>query len=187
MRILLLTMTFVIAGVLRLPAQKAGVELKIAIPNAAINGPEERRRPLTYDTSGKRPFYVLLTNKSDKEQRFWEDWNSWGYRNLYFELTDSKGKTWLSKRGIMSWNMNAPSWFSLLPNETHVFAVTFPDNWENLPKVERPPTVVTMRAMYEISPDPGSASSSVPQSTVYHIWIGKVISDPLKVDLYDPK
>jgi hypothetical protein len=175
-----LTLVFIVAAS-SLRADASDLELKLAIPNVAINGPATRGRPLVYDSSGKRPFYILLTNKSSIDQRLWESWNSWGYHNLSIEFTDSSNKTWIAKRGRHAWPMNGPSWFVLAPRETHVFSVTFPDDWEDLPKVDDGPVSVTVRAIYEISPFPDS------QTKLNKIWIGKVISEPLKVDLYNPK
>jgi len=152
-----------------------------------------RERSITYDKAGRNPFdavYVLLTNKSGVTQHLWEEWNSWGYHNLNFEVTDSTGRTWMIKRALRAWTMNGPTWFPLDPGETHVFAVTFPDDWEDLPKVDRlSDTYVTIRAIYEIPPDPMVEKNGVRTMDTTRkdngVWIGKAISNPVKVRLLD--
>jgi hypothetical protein len=176
------TLLLVVASVCSVYAGSSDFELGFAIPKVLTNGPNgPTAHVVTYDTADKHPVYVLLTNKSSKEQRLWEDWNSWGYRNLSIEFSDSTGKTWLAKKGIAAWTYNGPTWFSLAPGETHVFTITFPDNWKNLPKVDGSPAVVTLRAIYEITPDPDPKIRSI------GVWAGKVMSNPVKVEIYNPK
>jgi hypothetical protein len=168
-----LLLAFAFTGVCPLRGGSADVELKVAIPNVEVSG-----RTLIYDFAGRDTFYVLLTNKSSKDQRFWEAWNSWGYHNLSVEFTDSSNKTWIAKKGLRAWTMNGPTWFSLAPGETHVFSVTFPDEWQDLPQISDGPVAVTIRAIYEIAPDPDARIKAK------DIWIGKVSSEPVKVELY---
>ncbi len=172
--------------------QSPDFDLAIAIPKIRTNGPGSEAHAVTYDKSDKRPFYVVLTNKSGIVQHLWEEWNSWGYYNLSFEFTDSTNKTWLVKRGDWAFTINAPGWFSLDPGETHVFSVTFPSNWQDLPKAEGPPHVfVTLRAIYEIPPDGMIQRNGVWTMATRvkdnGVWTGKVISNPVQVELFDPK
>src|SRR5260370_3198036 len=150
-----LALAFACTGVYSLRADSAFFELKVAIPNVEVTG-----RALIYGLPGRDTFYVLLSNKSSIDQRLWESWNSWGYHNLSIEFTDSSNKTWIAKRGLRAWTMNGPTWFVLAPGETHVFSVTVPDEWEDLPKVDDGPVTVTLRAIYEISPDAGRISQT---------------------------
>jgi hypothetical protein len=40
----------------------------------------------------RRDFYVVLSNVSKQPQTVWEDWNSWGYQAISFQLTTADGK-----------------------------------------------------------------------------------------------
>jgi hypothetical protein len=175
-------------------AQSPDFELSIAIPKIRTNGPGSEAHAVTYDKSDKRPFYVVLTNKTASPQHLWEEWNSWGFYNLYFEMTDSTNKTWLVKRSYdRAFMVNAPGWFNLDPGEVHVFSVTFPNDWQDLPpaRVEDHHAVVMLRAIYEIPPDPmiqnmktgaWRMDTKVKENGV---WTGKVISNPVNVELFE--
>ena len=70
---------------------ETNLEVSIAIPER--NG----KRVLEY--SSRNPhFHVVVTNTSDKPQRLWREWCSWGYYCLYFELSDGKGRKWMPRK-----------------------------------------------------------------------------------------
>ncbi len=175
----ILTIVFAIGAILPLCAQNADFDLTIAVPKVQTTGPGTGAHAVIYDKTGKRPFHVLLTKRSGKAQRLWVEWCSWGYYNLSFEFNDSTSKTWMVRREDIAFTANAPGWFTLEPGETHVFSVTFPSGWLDLPEVPRGPVPITLRAIYEIPPDGMTQRGGV--------WTGKVISNPVQVQLFPSK
>ena len=193
-QLLIFWLAIVFAG--SLSAQTADFDLTIAITKVNTNGPGTNEPAITYDKSGKHPFYVLLTNKSGVTKHLWQEWYSWGYWNLYFEFTDRTGRTWTVRRSYdRASSIDGPGWFELEPGETHVFKVTFPDDWQDLPKVDNPPpsyaTYVTIRAIYEIQPDGmiqrGGVQMMGTTTKDNGVWTGKAISNAVDVHLFDPK
>lgn len=123
-------------------------------------------------------FHVIVSNTSDKPQRVWKEWCSWGYYALTFELTDRAGKSWTVKKKDGEWTKNVPDWWSLEPRENLVLNVYFADSdaWEGFPRPVNGSQVVSVRAVYEIKPDKFSKESSA--------WTGKITSDAKKLTFY---
>jgi hypothetical protein len=67
--------------------------------------PGERHMILT----PPRDFYVLLSNVSKQPQTVWEDWNSWGYQAISFELTTADGKKHVLSKRQQDFTKNYPS------------------------------------------------------------------------------
>lgn len=150
-------------------AQEANppLELKIAIPI------HHQHRSLN---TGDH-FHVLVKNVSDAPLRLWTDKYSWGYSNLSFELVAADGTVTQIKKKPRGWDKNYPDWLELKPGDTYVLNVNFgaADIWENAPTAAagKKPTLVQLRAVYEIAPDEQSTKSAV--------WTGKLQS---AVDTY---
>jgi hypothetical protein len=77
-----------------------------------------------YQTT-KSALHIIIENISDKPQRHFEEWNSWGYGNLTLEWTDANGKTGNVAKVPGSWDRNGPSTVILEPGEALVREITF--------------------------------------------------------------
>jgi hypothetical protein len=124
---------------------------------------------ITMAQSKARDFYVVLTNVSQDSQTVWEDWNSWGYQNLSFELMIADGRKFVASKRQQDFTVNIPSTFLIQPGEHQVYAIRLDKEWETrpaLPKANEMP--ITLRAVYEVSPSPQSAQNKV--------WTGRVES-----------
>jgi hypothetical protein len=116
-----------------------------------------------------RDFYVVLTNVSSEPQAVWEDWNSWGYRTISFELTTVDGKKFVVSKRPGIFTVNFPSTFLIEPGEHQVFAIRLDQWWEthpSLPKANQ--TAITLKAIYEVPPTPEAAQ--------YKVWTGRLES-----------
>lgn len=124
----------------------------------------------------RRDFYVVLSNISKEPQTVWEDWNSWGYQAVSFELTTTDGKKYVISKRQQEFTMNFPSTLLIEPGEFHVFAIHLDQWWEThplLPKTAELP--IALKAIYEVSPTPESAQ--------YQVWTGRVESHIYKFTL----
>lgn len=122
-------------------------------------------------------FHVVLTNVSEHTARLWETWNSWGFYNLTFELTDAEGKRRTVERWCAGWSRNFASWFLLKPGERYVFDIWFPGEWRGLPEVKGKAQEVSLRAVYAIPEDDSARTVGV--------WSGTVRSAEVKVRLWE--
>jgi hypothetical protein len=103
-------------------AKKTGVKVALAV----IEG---------YQTT-KSPLHVIIENISDKPQRHFEEWNSWGYGNLKLEWTDGNGKTGTVAKVPGSWDKNGPSTVVLEPGEALVREISFDSKlWHGWPAI----------------------------------------------------
>jgi hypothetical protein len=62
---------------------------------------------------------VKLTNVSAKPLRLFEDWNSWGYYQLSFQVVLKSGKEIVLRRGSKVWTMNYASTILVGPGESY--------------------------------------------------------------------
>jgi len=116
-----------------------------------------------------RDFYVVLTNLSGEPEAVWEDWNSWGYQTVSFELTTVDGKKFLVSRRPEIFTANFPSTFLIEPGEHQVYAIRLDEWWEthpSLPKTDE--MAIKLKAIYEVHPTPEAAQ--------YKVWIGRLES-----------
>jgi hypothetical protein len=114
-------------------------------------------------------FYVVLSNVSKESQPAWEDWNSWGYQAISFEMTTAGGKTFIVSKREADFTKNYPSTFLIEPGEHQVYAIRLDKRWEthpSLPKINEMP--ITLKAVYEVSPTPEAAK--------YRVWTGRLES-----------
>lgn len=117
----------------------------------------------------RRDFYVLLSNVSKQPPTVWEDWNSWGYQAISFELTTADGKKYALSRRQQEFTANFPSTFLIEPGEFQVFAIHLDEWWETHPSLPKTAELrITLKAIYEVSPTPESAQ--------YNVWTGRVES-----------
>ena len=145
----------------------------------AISVLPNRQGERTIEYNGHDPhFHVIVSNISDKPQKIWREWCSWGYYSLSFELSDKSGKKWVAKKGMSVWTKNYPDWSTLKPHESVVIDVYFADTgmWKGFPCPENGSQTVTMRAIFEIKPDDWSKKNGV--------WTGHVASKADKFTFY---
>jgi hypothetical protein len=116
-----------------------------------------------------RDFYVVLTNSSSEPQAVWEDWNSWGYQTVSFELTTVDGKKFHVSRRPGIFTVNFPSTFLIPPGEHQVYAIRLDQWWETQPSLPKTDEMaITLKAIYEVLPTPEAAQ--------YKVWTGRLES-----------
>jgi hypothetical protein len=117
----------------------------------------------------RRDFYVLLSNVSKQPQTVWEDWNSWGYQAISFELTTADGKKYVLSKRQQVFTANLPSTVVIEPGEHQVHVIHLDEWWEThtaLPKTADLP--ITLKAIYEVTPTSESAE--------FKVWTGRIES-----------
>jgi hypothetical protein len=128
-------------------------------------------------------FHVIIANTSDKPQRIWREWCSWGYFGLTFEFTDQNGKKWVARKEATAWTRNFPDWWTLEARESLVIDVYFGDleTWKGFPLPEKgldfrwPENglqTVTMQAVFEFKRD----DDAFDEGQKNGIWMGRVAS-----------
>jgi hypothetical protein len=116
-------------------------------------------------------FYVILTNLSKEPQAAFEDWNSWGYQTVSFEVVTADGHKFTVSHRPELFTKNFPSIFLIPQGEHMVFQISLDDEWEAtppLPMADQTPLEITLKAIYELQPTAESAKEKV--------WTGRVES-----------
>lgn len=152
-------------------AADSPIAVSIAVPQRGTE------RVLEYHGES-RHFHVIISNTSDKPQRIWREWCSWGYYGLSFEFTDATGKTRTAKKKPKRWVKNYPDFWTVAAHENLVLDVQFSDTdiWEGFPRPKGVSEAFTMRAVFEFQPDDQSQKNSV--------WTGRVVSKAEKYMFY---
>jgi hypothetical protein len=117
----------------------------------------------------RRDFHVVLSNVSGQPQTVWEDWNSWGYQAISFELTTADKRNYVLSKRQQAFTVNFPSTLVIEPGEHEVYVIHLDEWWEthtSLPKTAELP--ITLKAIYEVSP--------TPESGQYKVWTGRIES-----------
>jgi len=118
-------------------------------------------------------FHVVITNISAKPQRLWKTWNSWGWYNLTFEISDNQGNILHAlKKKPRGWTKNYPSFVRLNPGEYFIIDVYLKkSDWELsfLDKEKEGNFEINLKTIYEISEDK--------ETKEYNIWTGKIESE----------
>ena len=157
-------------------AEDSPISVSIAIPE------HKGEHRIDYDKISSRDptvhFHVIVSNSSEKPQRIWREWCSWGYYGLTFEFTDENGKKWVAKKKPQGWTRNFPDWVTLGAHTSVVLDVYFGDSgtWQGFPLPENGSQTVTMQAVFEFKPDDESRKDG--------IWTGRVESKADKVVFY---
>ena len=143
------------------------------VPTKSSEEPFGRR--ITMAKEAPRFFYVILSNISKKPQAVFEDWNSWGYQAVSFEIETSDGHKFTVSHKLEPFTRNFPSVFLIPPGEHMVYRISFDDRWEatpSIPMAVQTPIEITIKAIYELRPTPESVQEKVwagrVESTVYH-------------------
>lgn len=70
-------------------------------------------------------FNVLLSNISNDTFEIYDEWNSFGYFNLTFEIVYPDGKIVTSCKHSSGWDFNGPTSSSIPPGGHYIFEVSF--------------------------------------------------------------
>src|SRR6185295_5125408 len=109
-----------------------------AVPQAVSPALEIKVVPERYRTVGstismgkenRDSFFVIITNVSDTPQYLWEDWNSWGYYCLSFEIKTQDGIGHKLKRRDTVLTRNFPSSMLVPAGELIIIPVTLDEAW----------------------------------------------------------
>ena len=152
-------------------AEDSPISVSIAIPTGSGERGIEYRDRAAH-------FHVIVSNTSEKPQRIWKEWCSWGYFGLTFEITGPTASKRIAEKKLRDWTVNYPSWWTLDPLESMVIDVYFGDSekWQGFPSPEAGPWTVTMQAVFEFKPDE--------EARKYDVWTGRVTSRPEKLTFY---
>jgi hypothetical protein len=155
-------------------AATAGSSVAASSPDLSLSFPLAHEKQRFAYFTAKSHFHVLLTNRSDRSQRVWEGWNSWGYYSLSFEITDSAGKTWHVGRKPTAFTKNYASYWTLASGDTLVTDIYFgdPSEWDGFPLRKGEENTVRMRAVFEVAQSPESAK--------YAVWTGRIESNEVE-------
>jgi hypothetical protein len=85
----------------------------------------------------RRDFYVLLSNVSQQPQTVWQEWNSWGYQAISFELTTADGRNHVVSKRQQGFTMNGPTTDAIEPGEAQVYVVHLDEFWEIQPPIPK--------------------------------------------------
>jgi hypothetical protein len=121
-------------------------------------------------------FHALLTNTSAVPVALFEEWNSWGYFGLSFDITYPDGRVVRVAKQRRVWDKNFASTVTIAPGGFYVFDVDFdPKTWQHSPLVEKRAASGSircrMRARYTIAREENPWS----QKGV-SIWTGAIAS-----------
>jgi hypothetical protein len=140
--------------------------------------PHSRSSDLAWIDSGKdstRTFFVILKNNTAKPQAVFEQWNSWGYKTISFQMSLPEGrkvKVTMRDRGF---TMNFPATYVIPAKGYQVFPIVFDQEW-SLPTFEKARlTKIKLKAIYSVD--------STDESTVQKVWVGEVESEAITVEL----
>jgi hypothetical protein len=117
-----------------------------------------------------RHFSVVLTNIGATPIRLWQDWCSWGYFNLSFEMNERNGRHVTISRKMKVWEKNFPDWTTIAAGGELVIDVAFdPTIWHNAPALgTAKQQTIRLRAVYE--------SAEGKDAREHKVWTGKIAS-----------
>ncbi len=128
------------------------------------------------ETNHVQPFGGSTAMASPETQAVWEDWNSWGYQNVSFELVTENGKKVLLSKRQAEFTTNFPSTFLIEPRENQVYDIRLDEEWKAQPTLAKSDEMaITLKAIYEVPPTPEAAE--------YKVWTGRVESRSYKFKL----
>jgi hypothetical protein len=127
-------------------------QMKISIAMRETNDPKSK-----YSLTGESKiiFFAVIENTGSDSVKLWNDWNSWGYDNLSFEIIDNSGKTSIARRKKAAFTRNFPAVIEIGPGEVIVREVdllskTIPWTGFPLPRKAERSKPFQMRALYSI-------------------------------------
>jgi hypothetical protein len=132
--------------------------------------PREHHMMLTFRAATSTFFF---SNVSKQPQTVWEDWNSWGYQAISFELNTADAKKHVVSKRQQEFTINFPSTVVIEPGEHQVYVIHFDEWWEIHPLIPKTDEMsITLKAIYEVSP--------TSESTQYKVWTGRLESHDYK-------
>lgn len=140
--------------------------ISVTIPYGSLDS----LKPFHPSSRHGNDFYVLLTNKSRRPVRVWQEWCSWGYYSLQFEAFGEDGTRHLLKKKRTSFYANFEDYVDLLSDGSVVWHVVLnPSEWEDLSWLSKDTVEhVKLRAIYTIPADDDTKK--------YGIWTGRASS-----------
>jgi hypothetical protein len=178
-RALAVVLFCMLAACSRVPPVEGPLKLEMAVPHVGTQPGvlnwemAEFGKGLAGSPNGH--FHVILWNASKKELRIFQEWCSWGYSALSFELIDEHGAKWQGQKRGLVWTNNGPKFWTLNANERVVFDVYFSDfdMLEDRMLVGRrhPTGRCALIATYDLQPDTRSKELG--------IWTGHLVSVPI--------
>jgi hypothetical protein len=153
-------------------AEEKPFKVEIAIPHANGELPY-----LIWGAKGSAThFHVNLFNVSGTPINIFQEWCSWSYDTITFEMTDAKGQKWVAHEGLRTWTRNFPAVWTLNPKNNHVRDIYLADSFESTDgfvlQPGNPNRRVTLTAICEVHPDRASERLGV--------WTGRIVSDPVE-------
>jgi hypothetical protein len=172
----LLALAMTAAG-LAAPAFTAGDAPKPEL-TVSIAAPENHGSRSIIINQPDSHFHVVVTNVSDKPQKLWREWCSWGYYDLSFKCINSLGEESVVVKQPREWTKNYPDWQSIPPGESLVIDVYPSRDWKDFPLPAKGKEIkVRLQAVYEIKPDEQTKKEGV--------WTGKVESQMQEYTIYN--
>ena len=154
----------------------------------------ELQKGILMNTKDKH-FYLMVTNHSDENVIIWEEMNTWGFKNFFFEILDEDDNVvyTIKKNDNVKWTENNAEPLVIQADETYVREVNFTQrHWvlpvqDDLPQgsyVHYPEVyrknkeymTVKMRAVLEIKDEHEDIDN----------WVGRIQSKAQKVNLVYP-
>lgn len=139
--------------------------------SVSIGVPEHYGKRIIRINDAASRFPVVVTNVSDKPQKVWREWCSWGWSCLSFEVTGPDGTSVTVPKAGRAWTKNFPDFWVLAPGDTLVLDVAFGSHeWEGFPMPEKGKSaVVRMKARFCSEEDWASKKDGV--------WTGDIASE----------
>jgi len=133
-------------------------------------------RSISFADDKPEEFYVVLTNSSKDAQPVFEYWNSWGYRNVFFEFTMPGGKKVVASNRTQEFTVNFPSTFLIPPGEHRIYSIRLNQQWETRPQLAADAeTQISLKAIYQVT--------VTPEATDHKVWTGRVESKSYNLTL----
>lgn len=143
---------------------KRGLMLKLVVP-------QESSKTSLYIGHEHYTCHLVLSNQLKETVRVWQDWNSWGYYNITFELAVGDSTYHIKKKSII-WTRNFPSFWLLKPGESHEFKPNLSrEIWEGLPVGINGKGM--LKAIYQIEEDK--------ETKEHKVWTGRIESEEIEV------
>lgn len=125
---ILSTLVFIILGYSALgqvftdtTASNHSVEMELSIPHGNTS------KYITDCSGFENDVFVIIRNNTDSTIRFYEDWNSFGYYNISFEIKTNDSIYKVTRAHNIRYR-NFPSYHTVLPNESLVFPLVLIDS-----------------------------------------------------------
>lgn len=159
-----------------------GAQDLIAQGNISIELMPKEYKDSTINIQDTILFLVKLINNSKDTLNFYEEWNSWGFWNIEFELIKSTGKHIKIKRESKGWDKNFASCYLIKPNQ-HVFIPIYNQKdwwfWPNL--IEEIKSKCEIIAIYTQPSLELKKVNNYEKYNQYKLWSGSIKSRIYKI------